>query len=242
MFLPKDTQRQKIGGLAINISNHEKYCLTQDSFGNRKLYGLIEETHDDFEVTVSGDAETGLDICEEYTVNPYAYSFLKAQTALTSAGKTLREYHRNLELDNCSGVYEKALCMMNTLHDTFIYDTGATKVHETAENALTLGRGVCQDYAHIMLSLLRMEGIPARYVVGMMTGEGASHAWVEALCNGCWYGFDPTNNKLVNDEYIRVSCGRDSGDCAVIRGNFYGCVTQRQTETVIVEEKEDRND
>ena len=136
MFLPKDTQRQKIGGLAIDISHNEKYRLTQDSFGNRKLYGLIEETHDDFEVTVSGDAETGLDICEEYTVNPYAYSFLKAQTALTSAGKTLREYHRNLELDNCSGVYEKALCMMNTLHYTFIYDTEATKVHETAENAL----------------------------------------------------------------------------------------------------------
>ena len=126
---------------------------------------------------------------------------------------------------------------MNTLHYTFTYDTEATEVHETAENALALGRGVCQDYAHIMLSLLRMEGIPARYVVGMTLGEGASHAWVEALCNGYWYGFDPTDNKLVNADYIRVSCGRDSSDCAVIRGNFYGCVTQRQTEKVKLEEK-----
>ena len=242
MFLPNDTQRQKICGLDIDISNNEKYRLTQDSFGNRKLYGLIEETHDVFQVIVSGEAETGLDICEEYTANPYAYSFFKAQTPLTSAGETLREYHRNLELDNCSGVYEKALCIMNTLHYTFIYDTEATKVHESAENALKLGRGVCQDYAHIMLSLLRAERIPARYAVGMMAGEGCSHAWVEALCNGYWYGFDPTNNKLVNDEYIRVSCGRDSGDCSVIRGNFYGRVTQRQTETAIVEEKEDKND
>ena len=97
---------------------------------------------------------------------------------------------------------------------------------------------MCQDYAHIMLSLLRMEGIPARYVVGMMTGEGSSHAWVEALCNGYWYGFDPTNNKLVNADYIRVSCGRDSADCSVIRGNFYGCVTQRQNEKVVVEKDE----
>ena len=87
-------------------------------------------------------------------------------------------------------------------------------------------------------SLLRMEGIPARYVVGMMTGEGSSHAWVEALCNGYWYGFDPTNNKLVNADYIRVSCGRDSADCSVIRGNFYGCVTQRQNEKVVVEKDE----
>lgn len=124
------------------------------------------------------------------------------------------------------------------LHQSFVYDSAATQIHETAENALALGRGVCQDYTHIMLSLLREEGIPARYVVGMMIGEGASHAWVEALCNGCWYGFDPTNNKLVNDEYIRVSCGRDSSDCSVIRGKFYGYVTQRQTETVTVEEKE----
>lgn len=87
-----------------------------------------------------------------------------------------------------------------------------------------------------MLSLLRMEGIPARYVVGMMLGEGASHAWVEVLCNGYWYGFDPTNDKLVNEEYIRVSCGRDAGDCSVIRGTFYGLVAQMQQERVVVEQ------
>ena len=56
---------------------------------------------------------------------------------------------------------------------------------------------------------------------------------------GYWYGFDPTNNKLVDDDYIRVSCGRDSADCSVIRGNFYGCVTQRQNEKVVVEEKDE---
>ena len=239
MFLPKNTRRQSIGELEIYISNNEKYCLSQDSFGNRKLYGLIEETHDDFEVEISGKAETGLDICEEHAVNPSAYSFLKAQTPLTAAGSSLRAYRKNLVLEDCPGAYEKALCVMNTLHYTFAYEPEATRVHETAENALALGRGVCQDYAHIMLSLLRTEGIAARYVVGIMIGEGSSHAWVEALCNGYWYGFDPTNNKLVNDEYIRVSCGRDSGDCSVIRGNFYGCVSQRQTETAIVEEKEE---
>lgn len=70
----------------------------------------------------------------------------------------------------------------------------------------------------------------------MMLGEGVSHAWVEVLCNGYWYGFDPTNNKLVNDEYIKVSCGRDSNDCSVIRGKFYGIVSQMQTESVTVGE------
>lgn len=242
MFLPKDTNRQKIDKLDIYISDKENYRLTEDNFGNRKFYGLIEKTHDRFEVIVSGEVQTGLDICEEFTLNPFAYSFLKAQTALTQPGEKIKEYHKSLELEKLTGDYDKALCVMNTLHYTFAYDTEATAVHETAENALALGRGVCQDYAHIMLSLLRMEGIPARYVVGMTLGEGASHAWVEALCNGYWYGFDPTDNKLVNADYIRVSCGRDSSDCAVIRGNFYGCVTQRQTEKVTVSEKEQEHD
>ena len=214
--MPKDTNRQKISGLDIYASNEVKYSVGEDNFGNRKLYGLIEETHDNFEVTVSGTAQTGLDIFAEYSAFPAAYSLLKVQTSLTTPGEKIREYHKNLELETCSGDYEKALRIMHTLHYTF----------------LALGRGVCQDYAHIMLSLLRMEGIPARYVVGMMQGEDSSHAWAEALCNGYWYGFDPTNHKLVNDDYIRVSCGRDSGDCSVIRGSFYGCVTQKQTENV----------
>ena len=242
MFLPKDTNRQTISGLSAYISNQEKYCVSEDNFGNKKLYALIEETHDRFDLTISGEALTGLDIFEEYTPDSSAYSFLKAQTPLTAAGECIREYHKNSELENITGYYDKALCVMNSLHYTFAYDTEATVIHETAENALKLGRGVCQDYAHIMLSLLRMDGIPARYVVGMTLGEGASHAWVEALCNGYWYGFDPTNNKLVNSDYIRVSCGRDSSDCSVIRGNFYGCVTQRQTEKVTVTEKELEHD
>lgn len=131
--------------------------------------------------------------------------------------------------------------MMKQLPTVFRYCSGSTGIHETAEKALTLGQGVCQDYAHIMLSLLRMEHIPARYVVGMMLGDGASHAWVEALCKGYWYGFDVTNNKLVNDEYIRVSCGRDSGDCPVIKGKFYGEGTQQQSEAVTVEEIETKD-
>ncbi len=125
---------------------------------------------------------------------------------------------------------------MRHIPQVFRYGPGTTGIHETAENALALGQGVCQDYAHIMLSLLRTERIPARYVVGMMMGDGASHAWVEAFCKGFWYGFDVTNQKLVNDEYIKVSCGRDSEDCPVIKGNFFGDGIQHQSESVTVEE------
>lgn len=235
MFLPISSNRQEITKLNVKINNCEKYCITNDNFGNKKLYGKIEQPHNCFCVTVDGIAKTGIDIYEEYTCDPYHYSLLKCQTELTTPHKMLIEYHKNLELDTLGGPYDKALHIMHTLYYTFRYKKGATSIHATAEEALQLGEGVCQDYAHIMISLLRSENIPARYVVGMMQGEGASHAWVEALCNGYWYGFDPTNNKLVNDEYIKVSYGRDSSDCSVIRGTFLGLVTQQQSEAILVD-------
>ena len=236
MFLPQDTARQKITDLNISVSGCENYSITNDSFNNKKLYGLIKEPHNNFKVSISVTAESGIGIFDEYFDDPYRFLILKAQTDLTRPGEKLNEYRKSLHLNEFYAPYDKSLHIMRSLHDTFQYNSGITEVHETAENAFTLGKGVCQDYTHIMLSILRSEGIPARYVVGMMLGEGSSHAWVEALCRGYWYGFDPTNNKLVNDEYIRVSCGRDSSDCSVIKGSFYGFTQQDQKEAVNVEE------
>lgn len=238
MFLPESTNRQEISEVTVNVGDCKKFSVTEDNFKNKKIYGIIEQPHRHFKVTVTGTAKTGIDIYEEYTDNPYEYSLLKFPTSLTYPYEKMREYHKNLETEELKGSYDKALHIMHTLYYTFRYKSGSTQIHAPAEEVLSLGEGVCQDYAHIMLSLLRMEHIPARYIVGMMLGEGVSHAWVEALCNGYWYGFDPTNNKLVNDEYIRVSCGRDSSDGAVIRGTFKGCVTQIQNENIIVEESD----
>jgi transglutaminase-like putative cysteine protease len=70
----------------------------------------------------------------------------------------------------------------------------------------------------------------------MMMGEGFSHAWVEVSIGGVWMGFDPTNDKIVDDTYIKISRGRDYQDCIVNRGVFYGCVTQTQNIKVVVSE------
>ena len=69
---------------------------------------------------------------------------------------------------------------------------------------MKLGKGVCQDYSHILIALCRKYKIPARYVVGMIIGEGATHAWVEVYYDGCWYGLDPTHNKEVDDYFIKI--------------------------------------
>lgn len=190
--------------------------------------------HTEFSIEVRGIVETGLEVYEELCTDPVKSGIFRVPSELTRPGAAIRRFHDTLPLSGSA--YDRAIAIRKAVHEAFHYVPGRTVAHETGECAFSRREGVCQDYAHVMLSLLRMEGIPARYVTGMMIGEGASHAWVEALCNGYWYGFDPTNDLLVDDQYIRVACGRDSADCAIIRGTFYGLACQAQREQVRVEQ------
>ena len=220
----------------VSVSGCRNVRETLGQFGSRRIYGLLEEPHTDFTIAVSGQVQTGLEIYEEIWEDPLKSGIFRVQSPLTQPGPAIRAFHDSLHLSGST--YDRALAVRRAVHGVFSYRTGATTAHESGETAFARRQGVCQDYAHVMLSLLRMEGIPARYVTGMLMGEGASHAWVEAQCGGYWYGFDPTNDLLVDDSYIRVSCGRDSADCAIIRGTFYGlaCQVQREQVSVKIEE------
>lgn len=176
--------------------------------------------------------QTGHALCEAYSSDPLDSAIFRVQSGLTQPGPAIREFRESLQLTG--GAYDRALAIRRGVHEAFRYVPGRTAAHESGEQAFRRREGVCQDYAHVMLSLLRMEGIPARYVTGMMVGEGASHAWVEAQCQGYWYGFDPTNDLLADDHYIRAACGRDSADCGIIRGTFLGPAGQSQQEQVLV--------
>lgn len=125
---------------------------------------------------------------------------------------------------------------MRRLYQDFHYEQGVTDISTTAEEALLLGKGVCQDYSHIMLSLCRMERIPSRYVVGMLMGEGLSHAWVEICSDGHWIALDPTNNLVVDTQHIKISSGRDYQDCIINQGVFTGFASQVQHIQVSVKE------
>jgi len=129
------------------------------------------------------------------------------------------------------------------IHERFRYVKGATHVHSSILDALTLGAGVCQDFAHLLLGLLRTRGLPARYVSGYLVpasavgpgskleeviGGQASHAWVEAyLPGGGWAAFDPTLGKPVGLRHVRIAYGRDYGDVAPVRGVYKGQTGQR---------------
>ena len=102
----------------------------------------------------------------------------------------------------------------------------------SAAEALTAGRGVCQDHAHVFISAARLLGFPARYVSGYFVTGGefaseAQHAWAEAFIDGLgWLGFDPANQLCPTDRYIRLACGLDAGSAAPLTGNRRGGVDE----------------
>ncbi|MBN9385683.1 MAG: transglutaminase family protein [Chitinophagaceae bacterium] len=120
------------------------------------------------------------------------------------------------------------------VYDHFKYIKGVTTVETTLDEVWALKAGVCQDFAHILLVLLRQTGIPARYVSGYicpnkngMRGEGATHAWIEAYIpdNG-WVGLDPTNNCVADDLHVRLAVGRSFSDCSPVKGTYKGTAGQ----------------
>jgi transglutaminase-like putative cysteine protease len=125
------------------------------------------------------------------------------------------------------------------IHRIFDYSPKTTRVDSPIDEALSMRKGVCQDFAHIMITLVRHLQIPCRYVSGYLyRGEGrstgeATHAWVEAyLPDIGWVGFDPTNNTLTNERHVRVAIGRDYSDVPPTRGVFRGKAESEMAVTV----------
>ncbi len=128
------------------------------------------------------------------------------------------------------------------IFDNFSYRKGITTIDTTLDEILELRSGVCQDFAHLLLQILRTEGMPARYVSGYICpnqhqtrGAGATHAWVEVwLPVVGWVGIDPTNNCWVSDQHVTLAVGRHFGDCSPVKGTFKGPANQELLVSVSV--------
>ena len=236
-FLETD-ERQQILQLNKRILPKESLGQGRDSFGNSYMYGKAVKPHSLFEALCEGTVYTGLKNSvaakEDWQLHMYA-----VQTNYTRPGAGLNLFFENLQIPDTQSSLEKSLYLMEALRAQFSYVQGQTDISPTAESAWQQGCGVCQDYAHILLSLCRMAGIRCRYVAGMLIGEGASHAWIEVEDNGCWYGLDPTNGAEVREDHIKLSHGRDYGDCLLNQGVFTGNARQQSFVSVSVEEETD---
>ncbi|MBQ3257795.1 MAG: transglutaminase family protein [Oscillospiraceae bacterium] len=230
--LPRDTDMQQITDLTLTITPAHDCQRGTDSFGNLTVYGNLYFPHDRFTVTVTGTAETWLAVSQRCTESPMLY---RHPHGLNRPDEGIRSYFDGLISDMPQNShYEAALYLMHSLHRDFSYEQGFTGVSTSAGEAWSLGKGVCQDYAHIFIALCHLAGIPARYVTGMMIGEGATHAWVEILSGDYWYAMDPTNDCIAADSYIKIAHGRDAADCMVNKGIIRSYAEQHQTVTVRV--------
>jgi len=231
--LPKNTDMQQISELTIELTPHSDYQRDFDSFGNLTIYDNLYRPHNRFAVAVKGVAETWLSVSQQDMGNSQIYRY---PHGLNRAGSGIRAYHAALMLAPEQSPYETAMYLMRCLYRDFRYEQGVTNMETSAESAWNLGKGVCQDYAHILIALCHLSHIPARYATGMMVGEGHSHAWVEILDNGYWYALDPTNNCIAADTYIKIGHGRHAKDCMLNKGMIKGGGSQQQTVTVSVQQ------
>jgi transglutaminase-like putative cysteine protease len=190
-----------------------------DAFGNVTLDVNVSRVDESIEFILSVEAETVGSGDVKPTVADRRYL---TSTRLTAPDRAITKI--------ASGVSHADIASLCTrVRSSIDYEWGVTGVRTSAAEALAAGRGVCQDYAHIMLSACRVARLPARYVSGHLAGEGGSHAWVEVLHPnprqpGTWIaeGWDPTHDRPTNANYLVVAVGRDYADAAPLSGTYQG--------------------
>jgi len=144
-------------------------------------------------------------------------------TWLTAADPTIRELAATMADRDRLATAERFCAYV---HYAIGYAHGVTSIATTAGEALAVGSGVCQDFAHIMIALCRAIGLPARYVSGHLLGEGGTHAWVEVIvadpAGARAVAFDPCHGRRAGRDYLTVATGRDYTDVAPTSGTYLG--------------------
>ncbi|WP_304107960.1 transglutaminase family protein [Mycolicibacterium bacteremicum] len=235
---PRSDSRQNVILNRVETIPATRQYRYVDYWGTAVTTFDLHAPHAELEVTASSVVETEKPDLPESTVSwedlaseavVDRFDELLTPTVYTPASKRIervgRQFVKNFEPQQA--VIEAARWVNGELQ----YVPGTTGVHSSGLDALREGKGVCQDFAHLTLILLRSMGIPARYVSGYLhprrsakvgeTIEGQSHAWIQAW-TGDWWHYDPTNDKDINEQYISVGVGRDYADVTPLKGIYSG--------------------
>ena len=231
-ILPKSDGRQSIRNLFWYIDPPSTVWRTSDSFGNDALAGFINAPHAHFRFGIEAEAEV---TDAPYTASSEPERVLLYPTELTRVSGALADFYKETAQSAPNDTLQRVQYFSHAVHTRLRYERGITVNTTTAQEAFDGGVGVCQDYAHILLALLRHGGVPCRYVAGLASDYGETHAWVEAWITDRYYGIDPTRDKLIDEGYIALSRGRDFEDCSVERGVFKGACRGTQTITMNME-------
>ena len=240
---PRGDERQRLLSYRIAISPTSLTREHLDIWGNTVGTFYIPEQHHELEIqSTSIVSIQRAPFIHRIQYSPEMQTIFHSQLFyehyLPYIKKTSFTYLTDLQLEEVYHAIGHAenpvlfsLNLMQYIYSIFEYDAGATDVMTTASQAFSLKRGVCQDFSHVMLAVLRAKGIPARYVSGYLyvdensglIGDIATHAWVEVMIPGIgWIGLDPTNNVEVLENHIILCIGRDYTDVSPVEGVYTG--------------------
>jgi transglutaminase-like putative cysteine protease len=241
MLFPLDDARQQVKKHDLIISHQPLVEIFTDYFGNKVGMFSIIKSHSELTIQsvievitheIQLSPETGTpesqwkDLCVVREEFPYLDflllgNFESCEDVSTLVASLMKEKISPFAI---------AQQMSAFIYNSFEYKKGITNVETKVEEIWQLKAGVCQDFAHMLLVMLRIAGIPSRYISGYicpknheLRGEGATHAWVEAYIPAYgWIGLDPTNNCIASDRHVRLAIGRSFNDCTPVKGTYKG--------------------
>ena len=229
--LPYRSPTLRVSRAEVETSPSSRLATQRDGFGNTLSVGSVVEEHDSF--SYGGTGRVIIDLSRALPQEPHP--MYRYATDLTRPDEAILDFAHEQKTAGLS-TSEVAETIAHAVHAHMLYLPGSTTVNTTAAQAFAKGQGVCQDFAHITLAILRELGIFARYVSGLTVGEGETHAWVEINENGIWTGFDPTRDQRVDETYLPLAVGRDWASCPIENGSFLGLVDQTQQVSMAVKE------
>lgn len=244
---PRSDAAQHLESFRITTDPGAELSDYEDCFGNPAHYFDIPSEHGELTVTARSLValhlpQPAVDAPEpQWDELPALHSsrlwHLLHPTPLTRPTPALADFVKKRGIERGDAPLPSIRELTTRIHEGLAFQRGSTGVDSPIDHALESGSGVCQDFSHIMLAIVRSWGIPARYTSGYIfpsrggkeeTMAEASHAWVECLLPRIgWIGADPTNNTVSPRHHIRVAAGRDYRDVPPTRGTFRGAAEQR---------------
>ncbi|MCC5927800.1 MAG: transglutaminase family protein [Cyclobacteriaceae bacterium] len=237
MLLPVELPGQKVWNASLINSLGLPFHYSENTFGFRQALLHISNTFSKLEISLEASVnrvevnpfdftpislEEGMKIINEYGFIIEHHLFLN-QTPYTNIENSI--IPDDLKPQGFSSYFDFLLYLNKYIFENFEFEPDETNVHTRAHETIELKKGVCQDFAHFFIGVCRLYRIPARYVSGyinqgmLFSGDAQMHAWVEIfLPEKGWVGFDPTNNIMVDHNFIKVCHGSDYHDCSPIKG------------------------
>jgi transglutaminase-like putative cysteine protease len=244
-IFPYQCEEQEVLHQELLITGQPELLIFNDYWGNKTAIFNLPAPHKELVIESNLVVRTTMDADRRLNFNT-GFESLHAETqqniSLLELTKAEPIINQDAIDDILRQIYQPWKSVAATVQDCcqyifqhFSYIKGITDIETTVDEILEFKSGVCQDFAHVMLQVLKTLKIPSRYVSGYicpnkngLRGEGATHAWVESWIPGYgWAGIDPTNNIWVTNTHVKLAVGRNFTDCSPVKGTFKGPAIQR---------------